>query len=1214
MQKTWNSCARTLRTLCVMAVATLALWSPQAVAQFNASLSGTVQDPTGAIIPGAAVTLLNSGTQQRQTTTASGDGAYRFNELAPGNYKLTVTAAGFKESDADNILLVAETSRNFDVKMSSGGNTETVTVNAETVPVLQTNDANVGRTLSSEEIQRLPIFGADPYELLRTAPGITGDGARSGVGQAVYLPNNVGPGGSNSGIFQTENQIQISADGQRVADNNILIDGVSVNSLVHGGSAVVTPNQESVDSIGVVSTSYDAADGRNTGAQIRTTTKSGTNDLHGSLYFLYNEPGLNAYNRYAGPVAGSLPTRVQIKQRTYAASLGGPIIKDKLFLFGSFQGFGQGNNTISSNTYVETDQYRAAVIAGRPGGLSTATLSSSGVAPRIRNVVGGDCSLFANQQSNYVPTQVNGTGPVVTQTAQSGPYCQVVSGGLDIGSLTPGGASQLGVYLPVFSTGTAATPGPATRVGGGLVGGGLDGIPDVVEAQLFVPSHSRGNQFNGRVDYQATSRDLIAGSLYFTKLDNVTSSIGSSRPGGDIPFKPLNSAATLIYIHTFSPSWLNEFRSNGTRFADNGPQDFGNINLGLPYTYVQQGIPFNQLQFGVQGGPTTAAILAQNTIEISDQATHTFGSHSIRFGGGYRWEQDNDNLNGGTRPDFDFAGLWNLANDAPFFESQTVNAATGLEADTAARFRSQTIYGYVQHDWKVTPTFSFNAGFRYEIYTPWHRRAGANSYLPTAGTGPGGPLIGLSLQPAQNLYNTDYGHYGPKVAFAWNPTYFDNKFVVRGGFATAYNHLDLSLFENTVQNGPGTFQFGVCCGTNSQDFSTPYDGGLISYVHGTSNSLGSYPANPAFSTGVNAAGFPNQIGGGGAAQIEVYGVGTKVRNPLSYLYSLDTETLLSGNLNLRVGYAGSLGRHYARLVNQNFLYPVTYTAGGVTTGSPASNDYVAQTDSSQAYNSLNVQVTKQLQHGLQFNGTYTWSKAMDNITNGDQSDGSANQTNPANNRNEWGQSDNDIRNRFTGTVLYTTPKFHTGHRLVNELASGYQASSIVTVHSGFSWTPVIANNFSLIPNSGTVSPIRPIAYAPGVSQALIGNSCSNAAFQSGSNFPNRGASGSAGGTNYYSTAQPSATVPYIPIVNRNSLTGPCYRDIDFSLAKQVQFEGLGHTATLRFQANMYNAFNLLQLQPIVNEGFGTNITDQYFGKSNGADAGRVIEFLARIQF
>ncbi|HLI77948.1 MAG TPA: carboxypeptidase regulatory-like domain-containing protein, partial [Acidobacteriaceae bacterium] len=267
-------------------------------AQFNASLNGTVQDPTQAAIPNAAVTLTNNGTQAKQTVTSGPEGTFSFSELPPGEYTLVVLAPGFQKNTISNVAVAAETPRSINVTLQTGQETQTVDVNADDVPVLQTSDANVVRSISSDEIQRLPIFGGDPYELVRTAPGITGDAARSGTGQSVFLPNNVGPGGSNSGIYQTENQIQISADGQRVADNNILLDGVSVNSLVHGGSAVVTPNQEAVENLTVIATSYDAADGRNTGAQIKVTSKSGTNQVHGSLYFLYNEPGLNAYNRY----------------------------------------------------------------------------------------------------------------------------------------------------------------------------------------------------------------------------------------------------------------------------------------------------------------------------------------------------------------------------------------------------------------------------------------------------------------------------------------------------------------------------------------------------------------------------------------------------------------------------------------------------------------------------------------------------------------------------------------------------------------------------------------------------------------------------------------------------------------------------------------------------------------------------------------------------
>jgi hypothetical protein len=738
-------------------------------------------------------------------------------------------------------------------------------------------------------------------------------------------------------------------------------------------------------------------------------------------------------------------------------------------------------------------------------------------------------------------------------------------------------------------------------------------VPDIAEGQLYVPSHSRGNQFQGRVDYQATKRDLIAASVFVTKLDNLTSTDGVSRGIGDVPFKPLNSAATLIYNRTISDSWLNQFRANATRFADNGPGDFGSINLGIPYTYVQN-LPTNNIDFGVQGGSTTPAILAQNTYEVGDQAIKTFGSHNIKFGAGYRWEQDNDNLLGGVRPDYAFAGLWNLANDAPLFESQTVNPATGQEPLTAAHFRSQTLYIYIQHDWKATPTLTFNTGFRYEIYTPWHRKAGAPSYLPAPGPVAGSPLLNATLQPASNLYNTDYGHYAPKVGFAWNPDTFHNKFVVRGGFATAYNHLDLSLFENSVENGPGVFQFGVCCGTSSMDFGTPFDGGQILYVHGSGSNLNSFAPNPAFTTGVAASGFPNQSPGTNPAAIEIYGVGANIKNPISYLYSLDTETLLPGGFTATIGYSGSVGHHYARLVNQNFLYPTSGTVGSTTVSTLAAPEFLAQTDSGQSYNALNTRVQKKMSHGFQFDGTYTWSKAMDNITNGDQSDGSANQTDPGNNRLEWGPSDNDARNRFTGVALYTTPKVSFHNKLIEEAANGWQATTIVTLLSGFHWTPTVNNGINLVPNSSTLSPIRPIAFVPGASASMIGQSCSNNALKSGSNFPNRGSGGTAGGIEYFSTAAPATPAQYIPIIGRNSMIGPCYRDVDITVAKQITFEAWDHTAVLRFQANMYNAFNLLQLQPITNEASNTNIQNQNFGQSLGSDAGRVIEFLARFQF
>ena len=172
------------------------------------------------------------------------------------------------------------------------------------------------------------------------------------------------------------------------------------------------------------------------------------------------------------------------------------------------------------------------------------------------------------------------------------------------------------------------------------VGGGFDGIPDVENAQIELPAQSRGNQYNARVDWQVSRKDLIAGSLYFPQLDNLNaSSTESGRPFDDVPFKPLNSAETLIWIHTFSAAWLNEVRGNATRFADNAIADSGNtVDYGIPYDNVQN-YPF-AIQYGVQASVSTPASFAENTYEVLDTATHTLGSHTVRAGYEFRFEQE----------------------------------------------------------------------------------------------------------------------------------------------------------------------------------------------------------------------------------------------------------------------------------------------------------------------------------------------------------------------------------------------------------------------------------------------------------------------------------------------------------------------------------------------------------------------------------------------
>ncbi|MGA3043829.1 MAG: TonB-dependent receptor, partial [Bryobacteraceae bacterium] len=727
---------------------------------------------------------------------------------------------------------------------------------------------------------------------------------------------------------------------------------------------------------------------------------------------------------------------------------------------------------------------------------------------------------------------------------------------------------------------------------------------DIEFAQIAMPAHNRGNQFNARGDWHATQKDQVAGIVYFTKLDSFgPSATNGARPIDDVPFKPLNSAATAIYIHIFSPSWLNELRGNGTRFFDNGIADAGSIvDYGIPYINVQSLPVSNDPQYGVTQASTTPAVFAENTYEVRDMVTHTWGAHTLRAGVEMRWEQDNDNLSGDARPTYAMQGLWPMANDAPIYEAIDANPNNGGLALSQRYFRDHDLALYVQHDWQARPKLTVNTGLRWEYFSPLHNKNFEINYPVLGPTGM--ELAGMKLVPHNNLWNSTYSNFGPKAGLAWVPANMNQKLVVRGGFAMAYNHLDIALFNNALEDGPNIANYGLCCGTNAADFGTPFAGGSIKYVTGASNSPYSFPMNPALATGVNANGFPNPYGGG-TPSVEVYGALPRTRPPEVYLYSLETEYQMPWNFTATLGYAGSEGHRFARLVNQNFLYN--------NANSPVYAAYFAQTDSNESYNALNTQLRRNMRNGVAMSFVYTYSKGLDQVSNGDLADSNANQTNPAKNSTEWGPADYDARHRIVATALWNVPKVHLSNKAASALVNGWQANGTYTWHTGFPYTPVTYNlsTSAYVLGSGVVSPTRPLQYYGGVV-----NGCSDNLFMNGSDFPNRGTGGTAGGTNYFNTTPPANSHAYMPGIGRNSFRGPCYQDVDISAAKEFAYDLGDHHTMLRFQANMYNAFNILQLEPITNGNAnpGANINNQYFGYAQGADAGRVIEFLARFQF
>ena len=524
------------------------LLSLPGMAQYRGSLQGTVTDTTGAVIPGAKVTLTSSETNITRETTTSDAGVYSFPALAPGRYNIHVEQTGFTPSTVE-ALLRSEQPQSQDVQLQVGKQTsQTVTVNASEGPALDTETATISGTFSHAAVQALPTFGRDTFQVATLAPGVFGDNSRGASGSgAQNLPGTAGPGGASgtSSIFATENQVQIAANGTRNSSNNIQVDGVSTNSLAWGGASIITPNKESVKEVTVQSNPYSAETGRNSGAQILVVSQNGTNEFHGSALMKFDRPGLNAYQRYNGPNNPVQKDTDRFNQ--WAGSLGGPIIKNHLFFFFSYETLRNSSTTTALGWY-ETPQFLKSATAP----IASKLLSYPGEGVSFNAIVPKTCS------------DAGLTGAAQCQAIFSNGVYQ----GFDIGS--PLRRVAPGTQDPSYVS--SGTPG---------VGGGLDGIPDIMYVQSTTPMTRARTQYNGRADYQATQKDLIVFSTYYVP-SNSSFYNGPARAANFWHSDRINYTGALLWNHTFSPLWLNEARANVTRWYFNEVTSNSQEPWGLP--------------------------------------------------------------------------------------------------------------------------------------------------------------------------------------------------------------------------------------------------------------------------------------------------------------------------------------------------------------------------------------------------------------------------------------------------------------------------------------------------------------------------------------------------------------------------------------------------------------------------------------------------------
>lgn len=1166
----FNRTARRAASTAGLLVLLMLAITPALHAQFKASLRGTVTDPSGAVIPGAAVTLMDESTNQTRTTTANQSGVYTFNALAPDHYMLTVEHSGFQKKEISDLTIIPEQANALNVALVVGQVQQTVTVTGATA-ALNTDTASLSQTITSSEIQHMPSFNRDVFALAQLTPGVFGDGSQGGGGGSFTLPGNQGPGGpSNSaaGIFQTENGPQIQTRGGQYETNGISVDGISTSSAVWGGTSVITPSEDSVQSMKVVSNDYNAANGRFSGGQIEVTTKSGTNKLHGSLFFKASRPGLNAYQAWNG-IASEQPgtpasrglNRDTSRFNNYGGSLGGPLWKNRLFAFFNWETSPYSSSNTAQAWY-ETPQFDQSAAAS--GSIAAQYLSYPGEAPSSTTLIPETCADAGLTQ---------------------GVNCQAETGGLDVGSPLK---SALG-YQDLSYGGNSQTPG---------LGNGFDGIPDIADYTTVAPSETTQNQYNGRLDANVTQKDHVTFSIYWVPV-TTTSYNGPARAANLWHHTQVNDAFSTIWLHTFSPTLINQARANAAGWRWNEVATNPQEPFGLPQDSIDAagsaGISF----FGAPG----PSDLDQWTYTYSDTLTKTLGNQNINIGGELTRLYYLNNAVGSARPSFSFHNIWDFASDAPYYESGEFDHTTGIPFSNRQDDRTNIWGFFVQDDWKVKPNLTVNLGLRWSYFGSYYAKEN-NLDVLRFGTG-SNPLDGLNVKVGGGLYNPQKGNFGPEIGFAYQPNVFKYKMVVRGGFGVNYNENEIAITANGFGNPPNAVQVGYTCAYPFTSNPNCAGTGILYQAASNIHSIFGYAPNPATITNFDSNNLPL------TGTISLTGFPENVKTITNYHYSLGMEYQLPYHLVATLGYQGSLSRN---LITQ-YNYNVIAAAAGLALN-PKVNflDYYDNRASGN-YNGMIATLTHNFAHGFQAEVQYTWAKSMDEGSGPYEED-----LYPFDPAAAYGPSDYDVRNAFKLFGLWQ-PHLFTRNSLLEKIAGGWTVSGIWNVHTGFPWTPTYSTAGNLFYSGSGYGSLRPAGNTGG-----YGKSTSNHDYEQAVN-PNFGANAS----QYFTppTYIAGATFPnYSPAptpgIERNFLRTPGYADVDGSLSKAFglpHMKLLGDNANLEIRADAYNLLNTVNINPSsINSSLGSVSPNGVvtpstnFGEAGSALASRTVQLQARFSF
>src|SRR5216683_631701 len=1089
-----NSAAYRLLTLiAVLSLAGIGMLHGQTAV--TGGIEGNVTDPSGAAVAGATVEATDVPDAVTADTVKNSDGAYRFPSLIPGTYSVTIKKAGFATFTREATRIDAGIMYRVDAKLPVGGATAKVEVTGE-APLLQTDSAEVNETIDSSEISSLPIFGNNITRLTVLAPGVSIPG-----GQLDLHPENAGE------------DYNINVNGAAPNANGHLLDGVENTEAIQGLSLVV-PSQDAVQELKLTTSNYDAEYGKVAGGLWQITTKSGTNAFHGSLFENYRTSGFNAADQFTEHTSG-IPSN---RWNQFGGSVGGPVIKDKLFFFGDYQGM-RNNLHASGNEVVPIDPFRT-----------------------------GDFSSVAAIDPIYDPATGNPDGTGRTQI-----QCNGV-----LNVICPNRISNAAKNL------LARLPEPTSP--------GFN-----ANFQISRPATFDQNQFDTRADYFVTSKTVVFGKFSYFQASFFTPTAygvaGGGPPLGGIGVANAGNSSDhdkqfmFDYQHTFSPSLLTDARFGFSRIiiselqldsATDAATQVGipNINLGTVYTSGLPQItvsdpltPFSMGDFGLPFFEREA------NFEFYNNWTKTSGHHAFKWGGdvgkffGIRTDvsgrgafsvsqsltQVNDSASSGpcSSP---AAGTFCGSGLAAF----ELGLPSGFGRDITLVQPQEKLWKmafYGQDTWQVTPKLTLTLGLRWDymspIFTPNGESVG-NIDIATD------TLLLTNLAGKYAGVTTPKTEFSPRIGVAYR---LPHETVLRGGYGRSY-------YMNADGAGFGT---QGCCWPIKQNQTdvqaNPY--APLSYTFdqgpGLPPPLPPFPSNGKIS-------FQGAPGGS-----EYFvGVGTY---PHSYndTYNVTLEHAFPYQITASIAYVGNIGRHLWDNFNVNVPPPGPgpytsrepfFASYGWAVGEYQRNNAVpGRPEMRSNYNSLQLHAEKRFHQGLYLLSNFTWAKSLDVGTFG-PGDGNGNQFCYSCN---YGPSGTVRPWSWTSAASWELPFGH-GRAYANGLSRGGDAvvggwalSGIFNFEGGQYFTPYNLSSPGIL-NS-------PIYDRPD----LIGDPHVS--------HPNR--------NEWYNPAAYGEPAQFtFGNAGRNSLLGPGYGEVDLSLTKAF---AITETTHIDLKWDVFNALNRVNL-------------------------------------